>query len=117
MALLEADMPEEMNNKISLRNRLLLWSGVKRRFLLYLFNRNFIIENISKRQGECLQCGVCCKLAFKKCPYLTFDANGKSSCTKYIYRMPNCQIFPVDFRDIKERDALSKIPCGYSFES
>ena len=113
----KAEILEEMSYKLSIRNRLLLWSGVKRRFLLYIFNKSFVKENISKRQGKCLQCGVCCKLAFTKCPYLKFGANGKSSCTKYnVYRMPNCEIFPIDGRDIKERDAISETPCGYSFK-
>ncbi|MDR1626490.1 MAG: hypothetical protein LBT33_08100 [Spirochaetia bacterium] len=30
--------------------------------------------------------------------------------------MPNCKIFPVDYRDIKDRDAVSHKPCGYYFD-
>jgi len=82
-----------------------------------MFNKKYIKENASKCQGECLRCGACCKLAFRKCPYLTFEANGKSACTKYnIFRTPNCVVFPIDHRDIRERDIISKTPCGYSFQ-
>ena len=102
--------------EISVASRLLLWSGVMRRFLLFVFNKKYIRESSSKSRGECLRCGACCRLVVSECPYLTFDADGKSSCTKYNEtRMPNCVIFPIDHRDIKERDIVSKIPCGYSF--
>jgi len=105
-----------MNNNISMCNKLFLWSGVIRRFLIYIFCNNFIINNASKRNGKCLQCGACCKLAFKRCPYLVFDTDGKSSCMKYYKcRMPNCKSFPIDYRDIKERDIISENPCGYYF--
>jgi len=101
---------------VSVGHRLLLWSGVMRRFLLYVFNKKYVKANALKCQGECLRCGACCKLALKQCPYLAFDECGKSSCTKYDNsRMPNCVVFPIDDRDIKERDIVSSTPCGFSF--
>jgi len=104
-------------SEVSVGNRLLLWSGVMRRFLLYVFNKKYIKESVAKCQGECLRCGACCRLVFSQCPYLTFESDGKSSCVKYnATRMPNCVIFPIDRRDIKERDIVSPTPCGYSFE-
>jgi len=103
--------------RVSAGSRLLLWSGVMRRFLLYVFNKKYIKKSVSKRQGECLRCGACCRLVMRQCPYLTFEADGKSSCTKYnSTRMPNCVIFPIDRRDIKERDIVSSTPCGFSFD-
>jgi len=103
--------------EVSVGSRLLLWSGVMRRFLLYVFNKKYIKESISKCQGECLRCGACCRLAVRQCPYLRFEADGKSSCTKYnATRMPNCIVFPIDRRDIQERNIVSQTPCGYSFE-
>jgi len=103
---------------VSAAQRLLLWSGVMRRFLLYVFNKKYVEASASKCKGECLRCGACCRLAVSECPYLTFDDDGKSSCVKYNEtRMPNCVIFPIDHRDIKERNIVSKIPCGYRFES
>ena len=101
---------------VSIGNRLLLWTGVMRRFLLYVFNRKYIEKSVSKRQGECLRCGACCRLVLSRCPHLTFEEDGKSSCTKYnTTRMPNCVIFPIDHRDIRERNIVSPTPCGFSF--
>jgi len=101
---------------VSVMHRLLLWSGVMRRFLLFTFNKKYIEESSSKSRGECLRCGACCRLVLRQCPYLTFEEDGKSSCVKYNKtRMPNCVIFPIDHRDIKDRNLVSKIPCGYSF--
>jgi len=103
---------------VSVAHRLMLWSGVMRRFLLYVFNKKYVSESVSKCEGECLRCGACCRLFVKECPYLTFGEDGKSSCTKYnTVRMPNCVIFPIDSRDIRERDIVSKTPCGYSFRA
>jgi hypothetical protein len=31
--------------------------------------------------------------------------------------MPNCKLFPVDYRDIRDRNAVSNNACGYHFES
>lgn len=88
-----------------------------RRFFLYVFNKKYVTESSLKRRGECLRCGACCRLIASACPYLTFEADGKSSCVKYATtRMPNCVIFPIDRRDIKERDIVSGTPCGYAFE-
>ena len=102
---------------ISAGGRLLLWSGVVRRFLLYLFNRKYVGESSAKRRGECLRCGACCRLVVNPCPYLVFDGDGKSSCVKYdSTRMPNCVIFQIDRRDIRERDLVCQIPCGYGFD-
>ena len=33
------------------------------------------------------------------------------------FRMPNCIIFPVDLRDIEDRNLVSSEPCGYKFVS
>ncbi|MCL2600826.1 MAG: hypothetical protein FWD88_06570 [Treponema sp.] len=104
---------------VSVAHRLLLWSGVMRRFLLFVFNKKYIQKNaLECKEGECLRCGACCRLVMKQCPYLTFESDGKSSCTKYgATRMPNCVIFPIDQRDIVERDIVSGTPCGYSFKA
>jgi hypothetical protein len=96
--------------------RLALWSGALRRLYFFVFNRRYIDQSVARRQGECLRCGTCCKLFFSTCMYLTFDAEGKSSCTKYAtFRMPNCKIFPINDSDIRDRNFLSDRPCGYRF--
>ena len=103
--------------KVSIYTRLILWKGVIRRFFLYTFNKRYIEKKFSKRQGKCLRCGACCKLVFKKCPYLKTAIDGKTSCVKHAsFRMPNCIIFPIDNNDLKDRNKISNKPCGYSFE-
>lgn len=100
---------------MNLNIRVFLLKGVLRRFFLYMFNRAYIQKNTARRKGSCKRCGVCCRLFMTQCVYLRFE-NGRSSCIKYKgFRMPNCGIFPIDERDIKDRDALSNIPCGYYF--
>jgi hypothetical protein len=95
--------------------RIFLLKGVLRRFFLYMFNRAYVQKNIERRKGSCKQCGACCRLFMSHCVYLRFE-DGKSSCVNYNgFRMPNCKIFPIDEQDIKERDVLSNIPCGYHF--
>jgi hypothetical protein len=97
--------------------RLTLWRGVLRRFFLFVFNKNYVETSISGRQGKCRRCGACCRLVLHQCVYLAVGEDGKSACSKYqSFRMPNCKIFPVDCRDIKDRDLISDAPCGYYFE-
>jgi hypothetical protein len=31
------------------------------------------------------------------------------------FRLPNCRIFPIDCRDISDRNHFSDSPCGYRF--
>jgi hypothetical protein len=114
---IDADMYySEEEIKISIFNRMFLWKGVIRRFLLYIVNRSYINKSYLKRQGKCLRCGACCKLAFKRCPYLKKETNENYSCIKHeSFRTPNCIIFPIDPSDIKDRNIISKKPCGYSF--
>ncbi|GMO17558.1 MAG: hypothetical protein Pg6A_04040 [Termitinemataceae bacterium] len=103
------------DKKITIFHRMFLWKGVIRRFFIYVFKGH--IKNHGKRKGKCLRCGSCCKLMFKVCPYLKTEADGKCTCVKHeSFRMPNCEIFPVDIRDIKDRNILSKQTCGYYFE-
>jgi hypothetical protein len=95
--------------------KFILLHGVLRRILLYLFKRKYVEESISRRKGNCVNCGACCKLAFKKCPYL-IEENRKSLCKIYTgFRMLNCKIFPIDKNDINDRNMISKKSCGYYF--
>jgi hypothetical protein len=107
----------EEDIKVSIFNRIFLWKGVIRRLLLYFVNRRYINKNYLKRHGKCLRCGACCKLGFKWCPYLRLETDGEYFCKKHeSFRIPNCKIFPIDTRDIKDRNIISKKPCGYYFE-
>jgi hypothetical protein len=110
-------MGKEEEIKISISNRFLLWKGVMRRLFIYFFNKKYMHKNCLKRKGACLRCGACCKLMFKRCPYLKMEIDEKCFCIKHeSFRMPNCKIFPIDFADIKDRNIISKKPCGYYFE-
>ena len=111
------DISCEDNGKVSFFNRIVLWKGVIRRFLLYIFNKKYINKKHKERKGQCIRCGACCKLAVKKCMYLEIDTNKIYFCKHHkSFRMPNCVIFPIDNKDIKDRNIITKEPCGYYFE-
>ena len=104
--------------KISVRTRYILLRGVLRRFFLITFRANYVRENISRRKGACAHCGACCRLAMPRCYALSMQPNGSSRCSIYkSIRMPNCSKYPIDERDIAERDLIMppEIPCGYHF--
>ncbi len=90
--------------------------GKIRRFVLAhtRSGRAYIAQWEKKRRGECARCGACCRLAHR-CVFLRME-NGLAVCTIHAHRPANCRIFPVDLRDIGDRDAiLPDRPCGYSF--
>lgn len=99
----------------SLRTRLILLRGVARRFFLNIFKQRYVRESLARRQGECRRCGVCCHLVANTCGALRFHKDGQSSCRLYtLYRLPNCCTFPIDARDLADRDLVAPdIPCGY----
>ncbi len=81
--------------------------GKVRRLWLTWFRKGYVRSQLARRQGECLQCGDCCKLMFR-CLYLTRD----QLCSRYDHGRPdNCTCFPIDERDL--RDVGPR--CGYSF--
>jgi len=102
------------------RARMILLRGVLRRSFLYAFRPGYVRKSIALRKGQCARCGACCNLMAKKgCPMLGFEESGLSLCKIHgSFRMPNCVIFPVDARDIADRDlvAADGVKCGYSFE-
>jgi len=104
--------------KVSLRVRLILLRGVLRRFFLILFRPGYVRARIARRKGACARCGACCKLAMSRCFALSRQPDGSSHCSIYNkVRMPNCIQFPIDERDIAERNLImpADIPCGYFF--
>jgi tetratricopeptide (TPR) repeat protein len=95
--------------------RLRLGLGKLRRFYLHMFNRDYLRRNHARRKGECRRCGLCCELMFT-CPYLE-GSNGDTSCACHGTRWDNCKIFPVDERDLADRDRVSDDgPCGFRFD-
>jgi hypothetical protein len=99
----------------TLRTRLVLLQGVIRRLFLNLFRRKYVRASLARRAGECKRCGVCCHLVANKCGALHLHKDGQSTCRLYsISRLPNCCTFPIDPRDIADRDLVApETPCGY----
>ena len=91
----------------------LLWGKV-RRFYLSVFRRRYIRKCAARRQGECARCGACCVLGYR-CQSLRH--NGEfTECAIHKFRPPNCRVFPIDERDLADRDLiLPDTPCGYRF--
>jgi len=91
--------------------------GKFRRLYLYTFKKKYVQNMVSHRKGECKQCGACCKLLYK-CPFLIEHPKG-FSCKIYGKIRPiNCVIFPINEKDICDRNTvLPDVPCGYFFEN
>lgn len=85
-------------------------SGKVKRFWLVHFQKEYVQQQLSLRQGACSQCGTCCKMLFT-CPLLS----KQGLCLSYGTCRPHtCRIFPIDQRDIDEVD-LCGGQCGFSF--
>ncbi len=97
------------------RDRMKLRWGVCRRMIWHLCRPGYVRAQLAQRQGACRRCGACCRLG-RLCPYL-MDDHGLSACQLYgRYRLPNCVNFPIDARDLADRDLIApNEPCGYSF--
>jgi hypothetical protein len=84
--------------------------GKFRRFRLAHFQKAYVLEQQSARQGACRQCGTCCNLLFT-CPRLTKASN----CLAYGTCRPDvCKLFPIDQRDIREVEMCGG-KCGFYF--
>lgn len=98
----------------TLRTRLLMWWGKVRRFYLGLFRRGYVRRQIENRQGQCRRCGVCCLLGMP-CAFLK-NHQPITECRIHTARPMNCRIFPIDERDLADRDLLAPdLPCGFYF--
>lgn len=105
-----------MTRRITLGQKLLLGWGKARRFYLHVFRRGCVERSIARRKGECRRCGACCKLMFV-CPRLD-ETTDAVSCAIHDTRANNCRFFPIDERDLRDRDIIMpEKPCGYSFNS
>jgi hypothetical protein len=93
-----------------------LFRGKVRRFLLTTFRPGYVRQSLARRRGECDRSGACCQLAWL-CPGLRMEQDG-SSCRLYqVGRPAPCQVFPIDERDLAERDlVMPDRPCGFWFE-
>lgn len=84
--------------------------GRFRRFLLVHFGKEYVAGRLLEREGECRQCGTCCRMFI---PH--FMITKKNRCVIHnSCRWKVCRAFPIDQRDIDEV-ALEGAICGYRF--
>ena len=93
-----------------LRSRTRMFTGVVRRFFLVHFRGTHVRRQIDARQGDCRQCGTCCRFLFR-CPMLTRAGR----CMVYGKARPlACKMFPIDRKDLGDV-AAKGVTCGYRF--
>lgn len=92
----------------------LVW-GTPRRLFWNLCRPGYVRASLAQRLGKCRRCGVCCRLVWR-CSCFFYD-NGVPACRIYArFRPPNCSMFPIDHRDLADRDLVApNEPCGYSW--
>jgi len=96
------------------RQRWTLLCGKLRRLGLGLFGRRYIRRRAAARAGECLRCGACCRLAYR-C-HLLRDNGQITECRFHGWRPLNCRLFPIDERDLADRDLIAPdTACGFRF--
>ncbi|MBI4835188.1 MAG: YkgJ family cysteine cluster protein [Planctomycetes bacterium] len=96
-----------------INHTVLMWGKIRRMCIIYLTPRR-TQEMLSQREGECQRCGACCKINFE-CPFLTNHTQA-AACKLYDSRSKVCRYFPIDKRDIKDRNIVFPgTKCGYSF--
>ncbi len=96
------------------RNKMILLWGTPRRLFWNVCRPGYVRASLAMRSGECRRCGACCRL-FVRCIHF-FEDNGLPACRLYKHRPPNCSNFPIDPRDIADRDLIAPdSPCGYSW--
>jgi len=101
---------------LPLRLRLYLGWGKIRRFYLVHFRPRYVQASLERRQGDCHRTGACCNLMFS-CPLLK-NSISSPVCSIYERRPLTCNTFPIDERDLADRDLLMPDhPCGFSFRS
>ena len=107
-------MPSHTNGR-SVRDRAQLFWGKVRRLYYCQFGNGYIKDQLEQRKGECARCGTCCKLLLH-CPFLD-ESEDPCRCRIYGMPIPNCKVFPLDERDIADRDlVMPDIKCGFHFE-
>ena len=102
------------DKRLTMKGWLRLRWGTYRRLYLNIFRPGYVRASLAQRQGECLRCGTCCYL-LRRCVLLKSD-NGLPACNVYPVRTPNCRYFPIDPRDLGDRDIVAPhTPCGFSW--
>jgi len=101
-------------SSLTFQERATLGWGKVRRFYLAHFRPAYVRESLARRVGNCDRTGACCNLMFT-CPLL--DRRSQPvRCTIHEFKPKVCRLFPIDERDLRDRDILSPdVPCGFSF--
>lgn len=90
------------------------WGKLRRAFLVK-FRKGRVEEKLQRRKGACTRCGACCKILFN-CPAYD-DSDGSPKCLIYNDRPGVCGLFPLDEKDLRDRDIGSPDrKCGFYFE-
>ena len=98
-----------------MRSSMLQGWGKVRRFCLATLRPGLVRTRSSQRRGECIRCGACCRLIFK-CPALYYLPDGSAGCRYHQIRPRNCRVFPIDERDLADRDmVMPGRSCGFYF--
>jgi hypothetical protein len=99
---------------LNFRERMTLGWGKVRRFYLAHFRPGYVRESLARRVGQCHRTGACCHLLFT-CPLLDKKIE-PVRCTIHEIKPKVCRLFPIDERDLRDRDIISpETPCGFSF--
>ncbi len=89
------------------------WGKVRRAFLIAVRKKR-VVEKLGRRRGACTRCGACCKILFK-CPAYD-DSDGTPKCLIYNDRPGVCGLFPLDEKDLRDRDiVMPGTNCGFFF--
>jgi len=101
-------------SSLTFHERATLGWGKVRRFYLAHFRPAYVRESLARRVGQCNRTGACCNLMFT-CPLLDRRAD-PVRCTIHEFKPKVCRLFPIDERDLLDRDIVSPDhPCGFSF--
>jgi hypothetical protein len=69
-----------------------------------------------RRIGACRNCGICCQLGWGCWFHRGLEMETEGGCSRYEMRPSTCRLFPIDQRDLRDRNLLlPHTPCGYSF--
>ena len=99
---------------LTFRERMTLGWGKVRRFYLSHFRPAYVRESMARRIGGCARTGACCRLMFT-CPLLDVRPD-PVRCTIHSIKPKVCRLFPIDERDLRDRDIVSPdAPCGFRF--
>lgn len=112
---IEPPLASYRTRKITLAEKVKLLRGKLFRFYVGHFNKSYVKRNLALRQGECQRCGACCHL-LHRCAF-ALECKEGAGCRIYLKRPVNCRIFPLNQRDLSERDIMMpEQPCGYHFD-